>query len=655
MVWTLVKFWLRAAVVNMWCWAGVLVFFLWAMMVTAPRMEKLKLVSERTGEEFEMKRPWVVPLEKREPFWNGRSRLVGEMRVKGWWAQKTMGIELRHTRPNFKGVVAGREVQFTHYQIVDPFYDQFFFKRYVLDGRGVKGGVVPFEFFLENEIKDAPGVWLRINFWDPVFLILWVGAVGSAAMFMVALFRRFGAPLWGAGLVMGALMLVLAYLRYTKPHERTYDEGYGPGVHSAYVMAIVERGRLPKVDEGFVFYHAPFYYLLGAAVWWCSEVCGAPNPYQALQVLAVVLFGLYLAGGVLAIFQLVQRPGLQALAAAVFCFWPGGIMHSIRLGNDALLYALSAWGIFLGFRWWRRMREEGWSLGGVWRGEWVWSALCAAAAFYAKSNGLVLVGWLGMMLCIVCVGMVYREAALLRIRDGVRGAECVWKGLRRMQWGRYLRCLGVLLGVTALFVGLYLARNLKAINFKDPNFSMAQALVPNAGALNPGMWVETNLRSFLVFDPFSFMSIIYTNPYNEEGKKHFWNYLFKTSLFGEYGVGGRRHDDWAWWLNFNFVLLLGMVVYGLVRYVEADWWEKVPVYTLIVLYFASMIYFRMKVHYGCANEFRYILPVLVPMAMVIAEAATRGRTGWRIAVKVGLCVMFVVASIVYWGMLPERF
>jgi hypothetical protein len=631
---------------------GALLLFLLAMIVTAPTVRNVRIVSEKTGEELALKRPWLIPVERAEAFSNGKMKIMGELHLKGFWGQRTAGFELSNTRPSFEAQVGEETVKFKHYQILDPYYDQFFFKRYVLDGGLGKGRqVVPFVLNLENEIKHAPHVWWKINFWDPVFLLLWVGAVGSAWFFVFAVLRRFGAPGWASVAVMGAVLLSLSVLRYTKPNERTYDEGWGPGTHSQYVIAILEKGRIPKIDEGFVYYHSPFYYLIAAAAWSLAENVGVPNTYQVLQIMGVIFFGLYLTGGVLAIFQWVRNPWVSVVSVLTFCFWPAPFLHSVRTGNDGLMYALSAWAIFLGFRWWRLVNGNEGRIMSPWRKEWVWGIILAGAAFYAKSNGIVVVAWLGGMLGVVLLAWIYREKIKGYVESEAERGNVEKEG----RWRDFVKCGGMLVGVMGVFGGLLLARNVETWHWKDPNFSLAHGFVPNTGALNPGMRAETSLNTFLVFDPFLFMNVLHNNPYNQDGKKYFWNYLFKTSLFGEYWIPGIRHDNMAWWLNFNFILILGMVIYGLVRYVEVDWWNKVPVYGLVILYFASMIYFRLKVPFACANEFRYILPALIPIGMIVGEFGLKGRTRFRVGVKVAVVVAFLLVSVAYWGILPERF
>jgi len=121
------------------------------------------------------------------------------------------------------------------------------------------------------------------------------------------------------------------------PSLRGYD---GPG-HAAYVLTLVEEGRLPHPTEGWSTFHPPTYYMLGAGVWKLL----APLGPDAVQ------FGLRMIGalaGVLAaavLYRCARALGASAptawTATALFLFVPSNQIAAVMIGNEALCAAMA--------------------------------------------------------------------------------------------------------------------------------------------------------------------------------------------------------------------------------------------------------------------------------------------------------------------------
>ena len=92
-------------------------------------------------------------------------------------------------------------------------------------------------------------------------------------------------------------LLLLAALQYIwNAFTVTPLVGYDAVPHAAYVLTIVEDGRLPQPLEGWSTFPPPLYYLLGAGLWKLLEPLGAQWIVAGLRALSAL--GMLAAGGV---------------------------------------------------------------------------------------------------------------------------------------------------------------------------------------------------------------------------------------------------------------------------------------------------------------------------------------------------------------------
>ena len=102
---------------------------------------------------------------------------------------------------------------------------------------------------------------------------------------------------------------------------------------------------------------------------------------------------------------------------------------------------------------------------------------------------------------------------------------------------------------------------------------------------------------------------------------YFWNYAFKTSLFGEFemlrSVVGR-----------NFATLLSCSFLGLLIYALRGFWrtklQMVHWFLLLqgAAFIAALMFLRITHTYACSNDFRYILPAVICFVPFVAQGIT---------------------------------
>jgi len=180
----------------------------------------------------------------------------------------------------------------------------------------------------------------------------------SFAVFLVGLTKKL-LP-WDhvlIGLLIGAVLLRVFVLFYTPYSLRTYDvKG-----HLDYIDYLLKHFFIPAKDAGWMFYHPPLYYYLAAIV---ARVVifftqNKQILYKILQFLSLILNIGFLISAV-EIFREVfgslgSRLGKRLtpvwIAAGVFLFWPGGVIHAVVIGNDSLQYLMASLSLLFFIKW----------------------------------------------------------------------------------------------------------------------------------------------------------------------------------------------------------------------------------------------------------------------------------------------------------------
>ena len=273
----------------------------------------------------------------------------------------------------------------------------------------------------------------------------------------------------------------------------------------------------------------------------------------------------------------------KRMASALIAFWPELYVESAKVGNDVLLYFFAAGALF-GLVSWKKTALPR---------HLVLAALFAAGAANAKNNGYVMV------------------ATLL--------ASLLWtvvrapKGSRRAPPGT----VGALATLVA-GVGFWL---FSAIHWKHgvlhPDWDGGAQGTPN---------VTNKLANFLLPAPWSF----FRSPYLHQPCGNFWEYLFRSSLFGEWSDGNGDLKGYAYEVLLVGLVLFAFLAIGLATVVARgmrDKWRGGSLEILLTLFgfVAFLLYFRTRFPFYFHNDFRFVLPILGPCAILAAIGFERHR------------------------------
>lgn len=433
-------------------------------------------------------------------------------------------------------------------------------------------------------------------------------------------------------LIIGYILRV-GYMLYTAASARqqdTYTKNFDG--HEAYAWTIFTTGKLPTTND-YQFYHPPLNAILQAGFMrFTSGLSGALNElfdlqnyfplafsygrpeyiheeryflYSACQVLSVC-YSFVACTVSLKILELFDFKGkTKILLAAFVVLYPRNMQFSGMLNNDGLSFMFAVIAVYFALKW----QKKGHALVDI--------LACGVA-----------VG-LGMMakLSTATVCLPIACAFLFSFSDTLQKREgALSLGKTFLQYGLFLLVCAPL--------GLWFQVYAK-VRFDQP-------LGYVFSNLNHKLY--TGDRSFfsrfiLCFDFSEYFGSLWCRPF--EGNYYLFNYALRSSIFGEFSYWqGEGLGVAAVLLAYIAALLLFIaIVYCIVRGVKKPEIKgalgegKQFLFAVILLQsqVLSEIYFYIQMPYGCTMDFRYIMPLILGMALTIgytqkALVAIGGKT-----------------------------
>lgn len=423
-------------------------------------------------------------------------------------------------------------------------------------------------------------------------IIFWI-AILSLCADLFFILRRFH--------IRGTILLIfllgvlfrLLYASITDTRDRTYDiDG-----HMEYIAYISEEGKIPDNEACWSCYHPPLYYAIMVPPWDAAGFFDLSKPRCAQWM--SVFFSLLTFGCGLLCLRYYVKGGAFVVAGFLWAFWPGVIMASPRIGNDilfALAHVLCLWSCLRYLT-----RQNGRDL--------IFAAVFCWGAYFSKATGTVTIAlWLATCL----MGYFPRE------HWRPTGKECVG------------------LGLFVLLLASIFYQRLSGV-----------PLVGNLQSLNSGLKVGNAPGNYLFFDLRDYLTNPYTSGWDDAGgREYFWNYLLKSSLFGEFRLlTTPLGNALAMCLNVCVLGFMGFALVGL-------WKIKITRVNLLlilqaVLFVVALAVLRMNAPYACSNDFRYIVPVMLSFAPFVGMGIFADKASTKIKiVGVSLVVIFTVCSVV---------
>jgi hypothetical protein len=501
---------------------------------------------------------------------------------------------------------------------------------------------------IEIHYRDQGGLMgvvisAEINKNTEIFIYLLLTLVALILTLKISQACRLATPV--KVLFIGALLIRLAYFSVTPADVRDHDLGD----HIAFTEYLTQHWAPPPVEYaiGGAFFHPPLYYYTGAIVYKATQLFEPNNKvfiYRVQQILVLiysmgfVFFGLLILKELLDFYSRQESsaeggpevghlhesssPGLWSrichgfrknrlfwITGGLFVFWPVGIIHSARIGNDPLLYCLFTASLYYIIRWYRNDRKR----------DLMIASLIGAAAIITKANGEILIAVLGV------IGL--------------------YKMIKSRQWAIYIKmaiapCLIMFIAV-AITVGPGLILKLEGKRDK--------LYIDNIEGLSHANIVGNTASNYFWFDAKIFITEPFTDPYDDRmGRQFFWNYLGKTGLFGEFKYPAPLSINTAVACSFFAVLMFIYILAGIYQMAKYDFKLMAPLLLSGFFLWAGVTYMRMT--FPANIDFRYIVPILVTFcalyAVSIIKFEQQGAT--RMAnIGITLSVLFTLCSILF--------
>jgi len=388
--------------------------------------------------------------------------------------------------------------------------------------------------------------------------------------------RKFKFKFIAISIILLGIIVRLIIYTYMGPMQSPYDVE----AHFEYIQIFAEEKRVPKNNECWECHQPPPYYIASAVV---KNIVDRYDPTLTGRVLQQVQllfsFGCVIFGVAL-ILNLFGNSRYAYLASIVSVFWTGFALTGPRINNDIEFYFGALFCMLFAQRYWLAHKNSDMFL----------ASLGASIAFASKSTGFViLAAW--VVIYILCT-------------------------IRSLKIGS-LRTLLASAFTVLLFIGISNHRTIIDI-FEGKKIGLVGGGNEIQKSLNGALRVNNTAGNYLYFDLKDYLLVPYTSAWVDEGgRQYFWNYLIKSSLslYKEYKI---------WKVNDSLYSML--CILALLIFVLALWgiinakFRELPAVLFTISLFSALIYFRINYPFSCNNEFRYIFPVLFPLAYF----ATRG-------------------------------
>jgi len=421
-------------------------------------------------------------------------------------------------------------------------------------------------------------------------------------------------------LLLIGVLLRMAYMLYTPASYRQHDTfSKNHDGHEAYAWTIFSTGALPTENK-YQFYHPPLNAMLQAGFMRIMSVIGEfftamdegfiakfnfgkPSYvdetryflYASCQCLAVLysvitcMFSLK----ILKLFDFSDKT--RVILSAFVIFYPRNIHFAGMLNNDPVAYMFGTLALYYALKWWKKGKSPAYIL------------LCALGVGFGMMAKLS-----SATVCLPIAGIfIYEFIRTLRKKEG---AIPLWQMV--LQYGAFL--------LVCAPIGLWFQVYAKA------RFDQGFGYVWNN--LSSGLYTGDRSffeRFFFTFDKNELFGSLWCKSFDNYNLFHF---CLRSSIFGEqsYKQGEMFAIPSVLFAYAVCILLFIAIVWCIVRYFiskkqENGLYAKAPVsfkdllfvFLLVQSQVISQIYFNISMPYGCTMDFRYIMPLILGVALTM--------------------------------------
>jgi len=439
-------------------------------------------------------------------------------------------------------------------------------------------------------------------------------------------------------IIFAGIAVRIFYLGYTDYNVRSNDADG----HIDYIKYIAERFSIPRGEECWECHQMPLYYLFAGFFYRFFQIIGMVQLNFVLQCLSLAFFAVFLFFGVKTLKLIIKEKTYLRVATLILFFWPGGIINSIKISNDSLFYALWAACFYFLVKWIKEGKQKNFYI----------ASIIVLLSLFAKTSGLILV---------VLVMLALSLKVFLEMSGSGKYFSKIFSNI--ISYRREIAALFLIsfLGLAAISYKNFF--HFEKIGEPTQNRSFFERTVKN-DSLNSALKVGNNVSNYLRFDVGMFNKKVFTSPWIDSGgRQYFWNYLLKTSLFGEFDTDSydKNGSPWPWadYINGLALVLFFTVIFGAIFLLFKNLFylfkdngnAALPLFILFSLFIplAVLIFYRIRAPYACNNDFRFILPVIVPLSFIYVEWSKFWNEKWT-PIKnlfISLIILMAISSLMF--------
>jgi hypothetical protein len=457
---------------------------------------------------------------------------------------------------------------------------------------------------------DWAALSIKSSYFDKLYLFLMDTLTLAMTMLLYFFLKNhIQLPKYVVLIISLGLLIRIIYLSYTPYSERMYDVLMYGG-HLDYIKYVANTWQLPQPQDGWEYYQSPLYYITAAIIYKISN--NLALDYQTgLQLLSLAYFMAFLTFGVLILQRLCKSPGLFFASTALLVFWPSGIIHSIRIGNDPMYYMLSAIGMYFLMQWLVDEQSKHFYL----------ASLFTALSITAKLNGVLVLGIFGIFFV------------------------STW--LKTRQRRKYLINIVFAISVVLLAAYFSLFRSVET-KLQDHHFNM---LVGNISEMTSIFSVGNNLRNYVYFDVHTYITEPFTSTWIDAGgRQYFWNFFLKSMLFGEFSFQPAIEGYLATVLSLVLLQMIAFFFIGFIVMLRKVNSAHLLMIVWFVLSLLSLIYYRHTYPFAPDGDFRFIFPAIIPFIYCYISGIDffrKGQARFILILEYALAYVFVAVTCLF--------
>ena len=430
------------------------------------------------------------------------------------------------------------------------------------------------------------------------------------------------------------MLIRIGYMLVTSANTRQYDtyvkENNG---HEGYAYYIFENFALPDNND-YQFYHPPlnaimqalFMRLTNGLTTLITKVFGSGDYflenfnegkpewvtsaryylYGTCQILSVVYSFLTMLVG----YKILKTIGLKGYALvfwfAFFALFPRHVLFAATLNNDPIAYLFSLSAIYFALRWW----------------------LCGNKIF-------------DVILCALCIGLGMNAKLSVAVVCLPIGCVFLYELIKTIFLGNGTLNVKRIILQYGVFAAICVPLSLAFVIYAKIRFNQPIGFVfNNLNKLLSTTHHSVFERLFITFDSDEFFASLYLRTFTNlrsglYNNYNTYNFAVRSAIFGEFGFWhGESFAIVALLslisLTFTFAGAVGIIV---VNYVKKTVVLKTPVHPLamddgtkvfifgVILFLShivSYVVFYIKMPYSCTMDFRYIMPVVISIPLMLS-------------------------------------